>query len=144
MRKFIPLLFVLLSAQIASAQDWYRSNTLVDVQIVNQYGQRFADYPIHRQGRSGEQRAYLEAVPGAGYAIRVTNTSGQRVGLVVAVDGRNIVSGKKSKLRSNERMYVLGPYETATYRGWRSGRDQRGLKHYPKGNGSTSLRSSRG
>ncbi len=124
MQKFIALLLVMLGAQIASAQDWYRGGGLVDVQIVNQRGQPFADYPIAPQSRSNEQRAYLEAVPGARYAVRVTNTSAQRVGLVIAVDGRNIVSGKKSKLRSSERMYVLGPYQSATYRGWRTGRDR--------------------
>lgn len=124
MRKFIPLFIMLLSAQAASAQDWHRSHGLVDVKVVDEYGRSFADYPIHRQSRTNEQRAYLEAVPGARYAVRVTNTSGQRIGLVIAIDGRNIVSGKKSRLRSKERMYVLGPYATATYRGWRTGRDR--------------------
>ena len=42
------------------------------------------------------------------------------MGLVIAVDGRNIISGKKSKLKHNERMYIVGPYETQLHAGWRT------------------------
>jgi hypothetical protein len=40
------------------------------------------------------------------------------------VDGRNIISGRKSHLQSHERMYILGPYESAVYEGWRTGRNR--------------------
>ncbi|MCI5157536.1 MAG: hypothetical protein D3906_03685, partial [Candidatus Electrothrix sp. AUS1_2] len=36
---------------------------------------------------------------------------------------RNIISGKKSYLRNNEKMYILEPYGVAVYRGWRTGQD---------------------
>ncbi|MEM9058655.1 MAG: hypothetical protein AAGD86_14350, partial [Pseudomonadota bacterium] len=39
-------------------------------------------------------------------------------------DGRNIISGKKSHLRPKERMYILGPYQSAVYKGWRTGRNR--------------------
>jgi hypothetical protein len=40
------------------------------------------------------------------------------------VDGRNIISGTKSWLKNSERMYILGPYETGEYRGWRTSSDR--------------------
>jgi hypothetical protein len=50
----------------------------------------------------------------------VRNTSGQRLGLVIAVDGRNIISGGKSDLARSEPMYVLDAYATQDYAGWRA------------------------
>jgi hypothetical protein len=43
---------------------------------------------------------------------------------VVAVDGRNIIDGKKSDLERNERMYIIGPHETNTFEGWRTGMER--------------------
>jgi len=50
----------------------------------------------------------------------VRNHTGRRIGLVIAVDGRNIISGKKSHLSASEPMYVLGPYAHGVYDGWRT------------------------
>ena len=75
-----------------------------------------AGYPV--------RKAYAEAVKGDSYTIVVRNRLNRRIGVVVAVDGRNIISGKKSRLRNNERMYILGPYETGEYNGWRTGADR--------------------
>jgi hypothetical protein len=69
-------------------------------------------------------RAYIQATPNERYRLRVSNTSDQRVGLVIAVDGRNIISGQKSDLKNTERMYILNPHESADYEGWRSGKNQ--------------------
>jgi hypothetical protein len=69
-------------------------------------------------------KAYAEAVKGAAYRITVHNNLSCRVGLVIAVDGRNIVSGAKSWLGSDERMYILGPGETQEYQGWRTAQDR--------------------
>lgn len=69
-------------------------------------------------------RAYIEAVRGERYGIRVTNRSPVRVGVVIAVDGRNIISGEKSYLTARERMYLLDPYASGLYEGWRTSRDQ--------------------
>jgi hypothetical protein len=67
---------------------------------------------------------YVEAVKGDRYSVQVTNRTGRRIGVVVAVDGRNIISGSKSDLKRNERMYIIGPYETNTFEGWRTGTDR--------------------
>ncbi len=70
------------------------------------------------------RKVYAEAVKGEQYRIEVRNNLNRRVGLVIAVDGRNIVSGGKSRLGNNERMYVLDPYGTGAFSGWRTGQDR--------------------
>jgi hypothetical protein len=40
------------------------------------------------------------------------------------VDGRNIISGQKSWLGNNERMYIIEPYATNEYSGWRTAQDK--------------------
>ncbi|EGV50328.1 hypothetical protein Rifp1Sym_dk00110 [endosymbiont of Riftia pachyptila (vent Ph05)] len=90
----------------------------IDVEIVSDYGQEFPKYEIDNDRKT--HRAYLEARKGKNYTIRVTNNSDERIGLVITVDGRNIISGKKSNLKPHERMYVLGPYQQAKYEGWRT------------------------
>jgi hypothetical protein len=55
--------------------------------------------------------------------VRVRNTTGQRLGLVIAVDGRNIISGRKSDLARAEPMYVLDAWATQDYAGWRANLD---------------------
>ena len=73
---------------------------------------------------AGGLRAYAEAVQGASYRIVVHNNLDRRVGLVIAVDGRNIISGARSWLKGDERMYVLAPFETREYAGWRTAQDK--------------------
>jgi hypothetical protein len=103
----------------AAASETIRANQ-VGVEIVAEDGSIFARYDLADRSRHGELRAYLEAELGRNYGIRVRNYAGGRIGLVIAVDGRNIISGKKSNLRSSEPMYVLGAHGQATYEGWRT------------------------
>ena len=79
----------------------------VNVDIVSDQGWAFATYPA--SSNDGSRRAYLEAQQNARYSIRIRNNSDRRVGVLVAVDGRNIISGDKSYLRSSEQMYLLNP-----------------------------------
>jgi hypothetical protein len=75
----------------------------------------------------GSGRFYLEAREGAPYAVRLTNRSGERVGVVLAVDGLNVVSGlPEPQARPGGRpgrMYVLDPWDVTVVRGWRSSLD---------------------
>lgn len=75
-------------------------------------------------GNKYAERSYVAARDNERYRIRIHNRSEEQIGLVIAVDGRNIISGRKSHLNSQERMYILGPYETAEYDGWRTGRNR--------------------
>jgi len=96
---------------------------MIDIDIVDEYGRRFKEYPTHSDSYD-IKRAYLEAKDGKAYGIKVRNNTNRRVGLVVAVDGRNIISGKKSRLKSKERMYILNPYQSSIYKGWRSSKNR--------------------
>lgn len=80
------------------------------------------EFPL--SDNASHYRAYIQATPNERYSLRVTNNSDQRVGLVIAVDGRNIISGKKSYLSRNERMYILDPHDSADYDGWRASTSQ--------------------
>jgi hypothetical protein len=95
----------------------------VSVDIVSDRGRLFPVHPTDSRDHNS-YRAYLEAKENARYGIRIRNNTGNRVGVVVAVDGRNIISGDRSNLRRSERMYLLDPYQERTYRGWRTGRDR--------------------
>jgi len=94
----------------------------VDVSIITDDGRMI---PLYAQtSRHNLKKVYAEAVRGDHYRIVVHNRMNRRVGLVVAVDGRNIISGEKSWLKNSERMYILEPYATNEYSGWRTGRDR--------------------
>jgi hypothetical protein len=93
----------------------------VEVEIRSDSGGSMALYPV--DSRYPNRKAYVEAVKGEHYSIIVRNRLNRRIGVVVAVDGRNIISGKKSWLRNSERMYILDPYDSGEYSGWRTGTD---------------------
>lgn len=101
----------------AAVQAHYRSGD-ISVDVVDENGATFSQMPVKQESKL--YRAYLQAERGARYRIRVTNRSGDRVGVVVAVDGRNIISGDRSDLERTEAMYILGPWATEEYSGWRS------------------------
>lgn len=90
----------------------------VEVQIRSDSGRMLPLYPAATA--SPQRKVYVEAVKGDHYSIVVRNLLNRRVGLVIAVDGRNIVSGKQSWLRKDERMYILEPHERGEFKGWRT------------------------
>jgi hypothetical protein len=97
---------------------------VVDVRVVSDSGDIFSKYRTFPKGHPEGKFFYMEAVKGEKYAIEVTNKSDRRVGVVIAVDGRNIIDGKKSDLKQSERMYIIEPYGTHTFEGWRTGMDR--------------------
>jgi hypothetical protein len=90
----------------------------VSIEIVDANGRVFREFPVN--ARDGALRSYLQAEKGARYQVRVRNTTGERLGLVIAVDGRNIINGAKSELGRSEPMYVLDAWGTQDYSGWRA------------------------
>ena len=94
----------------------------VEVRIVTDDGRELPTYPASI--RSGMHKVYAEAIKGDNYRIEVRNRLNRRVGLVIAVDGRNIISGTKSWLKNNERMYILEPYGSGEFAGWRTDQDR--------------------
>lgn len=84
---------------------------LVDLDIVNRSTGDTLDSHPHR----GER--YVAGNPGEHYALRLVNRTGQRVLVVLSVDGVNVVSGETAS--PDQSGYVLGPWERTEIAGWR-------------------------
>jgi hypothetical protein len=69
------------------------------------------------------QRFYVEARPHSRYDLQLTNRTGERIGVELSVDGLNVISGERDQ-PGPDRMYILGPWESTTVRGWRSSLDE--------------------
>ncbi len=66
----------------------------------------------------GSGRFYVEARKGCRYAVTLANRTGERIGVVLTVDGLNAISGERDAGRG--RMYVLDPWQRTTVQGWRT------------------------
>jgi len=66
----------------------------------------------------GSGRYYVEARQGCRYSVALANRTGERVGVVLTVDGLNAISGGRDTGRG--RMYVLDPWQRTTVQGWRT------------------------
>jgi hypothetical protein len=66
----------------------------------------------------GSGRYYLEAHAGSRYSVSLANRSGERLGVVLTVDGLNAISGSHDT--GPGRMYVLDPWQSTSVQGWRS------------------------
>ena len=80
---------------------------LVDVQV--EIGGRAT--PLYMSSRN-DSRLYFQAVKRSNYGVRLTNQTAQRVGVLLTVDGLNVINGNLSSQSRREPMYVLDPYES--------------------------------
>lgn len=71
--------------------------------------------PVYGSGGT----SFVAGAYGASYQIRVHNGSGRRIEAVVAVDGRDVVTGQPVDPRRH-RGYIVGPYGSASVDGFRS------------------------
>lgn len=101
----------------------YGHSSNVTVEVISDERGSLAKYGIGL-GNKHAKKSYVVARNDERYSLRIRNRRNERIGVVIAVDGRNILSGRKSNLKPNERMYILGPYESAEYEGWRTGRNR--------------------
>lgn len=88
-------------------------------------GDASGHFPIHGEGwpRFGDDRGgngVIFVPRGERFRLQVTNLTGRRLGLVVAVDGRNILTGESSYGRPSEGLYVLAPFGSGQFTGWRT------------------------
>ena len=99
----------------ASACGPASARSLVDLSVVDRdNGQWLADVPYRGQH-------WIAGAPGHRYGVRLTNTTGERVLVVLSVDGVNAVSGQTAD--ASQGGYVLDPWETAEIDGWRKSLD---------------------
>jgi hypothetical protein len=120
------LLFLAVVSPLQACAHESRSNQNIQIDMIADDGSVYPVYDVTQKHGAVENvnRAYLEAINGQNYKIRVRNLKQRRIGLVVTVDGRNIISGQKSHLNSTERMYILEPYGQAVFDGWRTDQNQ--------------------
>lgn len=91
------------------------ARSLVEVSVVDRdTGQWLHQYP-HR----GD--TWVAGTPGNRYGVRLTNTTGERVLVVLSVDGINAVTGQTAA--PSQAGYVLEPWESAEIAGWRKSLD---------------------
>ena len=112
LRKLL-LITALLATTSGCPSAWGRS--LVDVDLVDRdTGQWLPETPWRGD-------IWVPGVPGHRYAVRLTNTSGERVLVVLSVDGVNAVSGETAS--PSQAGYVLGPWQSTEIAGWRKSLD---------------------
>jgi hypothetical protein len=114
----------------------------VDVAVVPDQGNAYTIIPFRAFDAGSTQtfKKYLEARDGENYGILIRNHLPERIGVVIAVDGRNIITGKKSILGSNELMYIIGPYGQARLEGWRTSNDMVNRFYFTSSAGSYSVK----
>ncbi len=119
----LPLLLAapaLFAVPANATQPRWPMGRLVEVDV--RVGDR--DTPLY-PARDGSGRLYFEASQGAAYDIVLRNRRGERVGVVLVVDGLNVVSGERAEAHSpRNRMYVLDPWAETCVRGWRTSLSQ--------------------
>ncbi|QNP41482.1 hypothetical protein [Lysobacter solisilvae (ex Woo and Kim 2020)] len=122
-RRFATAALCIALAACSSAQ----ARPLVDLAVIDRdrgYGY-LADgstsdggwlSPIRHRGQD-----WIEGAPGHRYSVRLTNTTGERVLVVLSVDGVNAVTGQTA--HPLQAGYVLGPWESTEVNGWRKSLD---------------------
>ena len=95
------------------------------IEVVSESGNALLSIPHKDSWKSHTRiiRKYLEAKKGENYGIVIHNMTPYRIGVVIAVDGRNIISGKKSDLKNSEEMYLVNAYDNVRCDGWRTAND---------------------
>ncbi|AVP97655.1 hypothetical protein C7S18_10785 [Ahniella affigens] len=107
MKRLLAALLTSTAALAASAH----TRQLVDVTVIDR--DTGLEAPIYHDGG----QTYLAGEPGHRYAVRLNNQTGERVLVVLSIDGVNAVSGETAG--ANQAGYVLSPYEQAEINGWR-------------------------
>ena len=89
--------------------------SLVELDVVDRdSGQTLPEYRHRAQD-------WIAGAPGHRYAVRLRNTTGERVLVVLSVDGVNAVTGQNAS--PAQAGYVLEPWESAEISGWRKSMD---------------------
>ena len=87
------------------------ASPLVRIDIVDREHGRWL--PTHDTGHD----VWIAGTPGHRYGVRLTNTSGERVLVVLSIDGVNAVSGETA--HPSQAGYVLAPWQGTEIDGWR-------------------------
>lgn len=72
----------------------------------------------HHQGK-----CYIQAEPGREYSVRLTNRSGDRLAVALAVDGLNSIDARHTSPREAMK-WVIDPWVTVVISGWQVSKDR--------------------
>lgn len=102
-----------LAASLAACAPFpaHAAGRLVDLQVIDRAGG--GTLPVWR----GHGQDWIAGRPGDRYAVRLVNRTGERVLVVLSVDGVNAVSGETAS--TGQTGYVLAPWQSAEITGWR-------------------------
>ncbi|MDR2871600.1 MAG: hypothetical protein LBV45_03615 [Xanthomonadaceae bacterium] len=105
------ILLILAAAALSGLGLPALAGPLVDVSVIDRdNGQWLSQYRYRGD-------TWVAGIPGHRYQVRLTNTTGERVLVVLSVDGVNAVSGETAA--PSQAGYVLDPWESAEISGWR-------------------------
>ena len=108
-------LMLVLALTSAAACAPLSARDLVELDVIDRdSGQWLPEYRHRGQD-------WIAGVPGHRYSVRLTNTTDQRVLVVLSVDGVNAVTGQTAA--PSQGGYVLEPWESAEIAGWRKSLD---------------------
>jgi hypothetical protein len=110
------------AALCAHEPAWERPGSMVGVSIDVEGGES----PLYT-APDGSGRYYFEARQGARYSIRLANRTHHRLGVVLQVDGLNVISGERPARWPGTdpgRMYILDPWDSTEVKGWRTSLDE--------------------
>jgi hypothetical protein len=110
------LLLFLATLAAATACTPAYARHLVDLSVVDRDNGQSIQPVAYRGDR------WVPGIPGHRYSVRLRNTTGERVLVVLSVDGVNAVSGQTAD--ASQGGYVLGPWESAEIDGWRKSLDE--------------------
>jgi hypothetical protein len=115
---FRNTLLLIASLLAATACTPLSAQSLVRLDVVDRdTGQWLPQYSDHRH----RGQSWIAGVPGHRYSVRLTNTTGERVLVVLSVDGVNAVSGETA--HPSQAGYVLAPWQSTEIAGWRKSLD---------------------
>jgi hypothetical protein len=106
---WLGLLLALSAAAVgptrAVEQGSYGMDVLIDGRPIAEYAAR--------------GRVYVEALAGREYSIRLSNRTGGRIAVALAVDGLNSIDAATTSAEEAAK-WILGPYETIVIDGWQT------------------------
>lgn len=116
MLRALPFLVAGLAASAALASPApVLAAELVDLAVVDRESGQWMS-PVRHRGQD-----WIVGTPGHRYSVRLTNTTGQRVLVVLSVDGVNAISGQTAN--PSQTGYVLEPWQSTQVNGWRKSLD---------------------
>ena len=123
MRSFLALAILALATALpterAAAQP---TGQLVDVRIVDAWSGRPLPVYAHRG------RLHVPGDPGRPYTVELVNRTNERVLVVLAIDGVNVVTGETASPAQSG--YVLNPWQRTEIRGWRKSHAESAEFHF--------------